>query len=144
MSTPVDRMLYSTLSQHAGGYAEKQLIKAGDLGTCAARVIKSRRKLLRLYHALFLSFLLIPVIVQFAAWMLSPDRPTMWHSFLTGGMLAMTQLPVIFSQHVSLARLETVVSIWLLRSTDDTHQGADNADVGHAELITGEARVGVR
>jgi len=49
--------------------------------------------------------------------------------------LAMTQLPMIFSLHVSLAKLETIVSIWLLSSTDDTDQGADNADVQLAELI---------
>lgn len=135
MSNPVDHMLISTLSQHAGGYAEKQQLKAGDLGTCAARVIRSRRKLLRLYHGLFLAFLLMPVIVQFAAWIFSPDRPTMWHSFVTGVLLAMTQLPMIFSLHVSLAKLETIVSIWLLSSTDDTDHKTDNADSQLAELI---------
>ena len=135
MSNPVDHMLISTLSQHAGGYAEKQLLTAGDLGTCAARVIRTRRKLLRLYHALFLAFLLVPVIVQFAAWILSPDRPTMWHSFVTGVLLAMTQLPMVLSLHVSLAKLETIVSVWLLSSTDDTDRETDNADIQLAELI---------
>ncbi|MEP3479113.1 MAG: hypothetical protein ABJZ55_07700 [Fuerstiella sp.] len=136
MSNLIDHMLISTLSQHAGSYPEKQLIKAGDLGTCAARVIKSRRRILRLCHALFLSSLLIPVIVQFSAWMFSPDRPTMWHPFEIGGLIAMTQLPMIFSLHMSLAKLETIVSIWLVCSTDDRHQGTDHADAGLAELIT--------
>lgn len=81
MSNAVDHMLLSALSQHAG-YAEKQLIKARDLGACAARVIKGRRKLLRLYHGLFLSFLLMPVIVQSAAWLFSPEQgdnfPFLW------------------------------------------------------------------
>lgn len=127
-------MLLSTLSQHAG-YAEKQLIKTGDLRACASRVIKSRRKLLRLYHGLFLASLSFPVILQFAAWRLSPDRPTMWPSFVTGCLIAMTQLPMLFLLHSSLAKVETIVSLWLLGNTDDTDPGTDNTGIQLAELI---------
>lgn len=134
MSQAVDHMLLSTLSQHAN-YAEKQLIKAGDLGACATRVIQSRRKLLRFYNWLFLAILLTPVMLGLAQMIFDPDTPVMWQPFQMSCLIAVMQLPTIISLQASLAKLETIVSLWLLSNTDDADQKADHADHQLVELI---------
>jgi len=137
MTTPAKHMLLTAISERAN-YKEKQLIKSGELGACAASIIKRLRKTVRLYHCLFIAFLAIPVIVQVVAWVFSPERPTMWPSFVYGGLLAMTQLPNIIIHHVLLSKLETIVAMWLYTYTDETDQPPSYSDAQLAELVASQ------
>ena len=134
MRSPVEQMLFSLLSQQAN-YAEKQLLKSGELGTCAAGLIKRRRRALRICYSLFFAFLVIPVAIQFAAWIFSPERVTDWRSFSQSGLLAMTQLPAIVLQQASLSKLETIVTLWLLSGDDTRSHSVGNADLELSELL---------
>jgi ACR3 family arsenite efflux pump ArsB len=100
-----------------------------------ASIIKRRRKTVRLYHCLFIGFLMIPVMIQLVAWVFSPDRPTMWYSLVQGGLLAMTQLPNIIMHHVSLSKFDTIVAMWLYTDTDETDQPPGHTDAQLAELV---------
>ena len=137
MTTPAKQMILAAISQHAN-YKEKQLVKSGELGACAARIIKRLRKTVRLSYCVFIAFLAIPTIVQVVAWVFSSEQPTMW-PFVQGGLLAMTQLPNIIINHVWLSKFETIVAMWLYTSTDETghppghHQGYP--DVQLAKLV---------
>lgn len=137
MNTPAKHMLLTMISQHAN-YQEKQLVKSDELGKCAASIIKRLRRALRLYRYLFIAFLIFPGMIQMVTWVLSPDRPTMWFSFVQGGLCAMSQLPGMVMQHVSLARFETIVAMWLYAQTDETDDARVHSDMELAELIASD------
>ena len=134
MSTPAKHMLLSAISQHAN-YKEKQLVKSGELGACAARIIKRLRNTVRLYHCLFVAFPVGLVITQVVAWVFSPDQPTMWSFLVWNGLLPMTQIPNLIIQHVSLSRFETIVAMWLYTNTDETDQPSSHVDAELAKLV---------
>ena len=66
MSTTAKHMLLSAISQH-GNYQEKQLAKSGELGACAADIIKRLRRNVSLYHWLIVAFPACLVIRQIVA-----------------------------------------------------------------------------
>ena len=127
-------MLLSAISQHAN-YKEKQLVKSGELGACAASIINRLRNTLRLYQCLFVAFPLGLVITRVVAWMFSPDQPTMWSSFVWYGLIPMTQIPNLIMQHISLSRFQTIVAMWLDTNSDETDQPPSHTDTELAKLV---------
>jgi hypothetical protein len=68
MKSHIDRLLIASLNPYAN-YAEKQMLKAGDLGQCAAQVVKRRRRTVSRFRLVFIALICMPTIVQaIAAW----------------------------------------------------------------------------
>ena len=134
MSTTAKNMLLSAISQH-GNYKEKQLAKSGELGACAAGIIKRLRKTVRLYHCLIIAFPLWLVIRQVVAWVFSPDQPMPWSIFAWNGLIPLTLIPSLIIKHVSLSKFETIVAMWLYTNSDETDQPPSHADTELAKLV---------
>lgn len=134
MSTTAKHMLLSAISQHAD-YKEKQLAKSGELGACAASIIRRLRKTVRLYHFLIVAFPVGLVIRQVVAWIFSPDQPTSWSFLAWNGLIPLTLIPSLIVQHVALSKFETIVAMWLYTNTDETDQPASPANTELAKLV---------
>ena len=131
VTTIAKRMLLTAISQHAN-YSEKQLAKSGELGACAAIIIRRLRRNVRLYNCLIVTFPLLLVIRQVAAWVFSPDQLTPWSFLAWNGLIPLTLTPSLITQHVSLSRFETIVAMWLYTNSDETDQPS-NTEL--AELV---------
>ena len=134
MSTTAKHMLLSAISQH-GNYQEKQLAKSGEVGACAASIIKRLRRNVRLYHCFIVAFPACLVIRQVVAWVFSPDQPTSWSFLAWNGLIPLTLLPSLITQHVSLSKFETIVAMWLYTNSDETDQAPSHADTELAKLV---------
>ncbi len=134
MNSRFERMFVAVLSRHAT-YAEKQLIKTGELGKCVASIIKRRRRSLLLFYGTFFLALMIPVADGLA------DRVFSNHSEISPNMIfmscvvAFTGLSNIISTQSSLSRLETLASIWMVSSAEDSSQTMTDADAELSRLI---------
>jgi hypothetical protein len=134
MSTTAKHMLLSAISQH-GNYQEKQLAKSGEVGACAASIIKRLRRNVRLYHCLIVAFPACLVIRQVVAWVFSPDQPTSWSFLAWNGLIPLTLLPSLITQHVSLSKFETIVAMWLYTNSDETDHRPSHTDTELAKLV---------
>ena len=135
MSTIAKRMLITAISQHANNYCEKQMVKSGELAACASIIIRRLRRNVRLYNFLIVAFPLGLFITQFAASIISPDRPTMWSFLVWNSLIPLTQIPTLIRLHVALSRFETIVAMWLYTNTDETDQPFNHSDTELAELV---------
>jgi hypothetical protein len=69
------------------------------------------------------------------AWVFSPDQPTSWSFLAWNGLIPLTLLPGLITQHVSLSKFETIVAMWLYTNSDETDQGPSHADTELAKLV---------
>jgi hypothetical protein len=112
MSATAQDMLLSAVSHH-GSYKEKQLARSGDLGACSAGIIKRLRKRLRLYYIFIAAFPIGFIVTPVVKWALSAHQQMEWSVSVFNALLPMTLMPNLITQHVSLARFETVFALWL-------------------------------
>jgi hypothetical protein len=112
MSTTAEEMLLSAISHH-GTYKEKQLARSGDLGACSAGIIKRLRKRLRLYYIFIAAFPVGFLVTQVIKWAVSANQQMEWSISVFNALLPMTLIPSLITQNVSLARFETVFTLWL-------------------------------
>ena len=118
MSIHIDDLLKATLAPLAS-FEEKQLIKDGDLGRCAAQVIRKQRRKLAWLRFSFGAFLCIPVMLMAFQQVFTP-RGNVPLPILLLCIIPLYQLPSLSDVRASLTRLEMVASIWLM---------ADNSNI---------------
>jgi hypothetical protein len=134
----MDRLLLASLSPHAT-YNEKQLLKAGQLGTCAAQVLKRRRKSAQVLGWIFLATLLVPIVIQLAALIFQPSDHSASLMFGQFAIIALLHIPTLIEFRSSQTRLETLIALWLLTDHDDSPKEADNEAATLAQLVFGNA-----
>ena len=135
MNSRFEKMFVAVLSQHAN-YAEKQLIRAGELGKCAASIIKRRRRTLWLLYGAFIGTLMIPPVFQTAGRIFSTPGGMSPNMVYGSCLVAFTHLSGIISTQISRSRLETLASIWMLSSDEDSCQTMTDADAELSELMS--------
>ena len=129
-NTLIDNLMRSTLFAHAN-YSEKQLLKAGETEKCAEQLIRRRRKSVRNFSGLFSVILVLPILAQAVAtfFMSSVQGPLL----LIGPfcLLALLQVPTLIELKMTLARLETLVAVWLMadRSDDESDTAPESSDL---------------
>ncbi len=128
MATQVENLLTATLSPNAD-YKTKKLIKAGELGEAATTVLKTRRKSLTRQTLFFFAMIIVPVLLNLIESILrigqgSPGRPDLGLEMFC--FLALMQVPAIIESKASLARLETVLAMWLLEDTESRNEADES------------------
>ncbi len=127
MSTTAEEMLLSGVSHH-GTYKEKQLARSGALGACSAGIIKRLRKRLRLYYIFIAAFPVGFLVTQVFKWAVSANQQMEWSVSVFNALLPMTLIPSLITRHVSLARFETVFTLWLHSDGAEEPQSEKNAE----------------
>lgn len=134
MSTTAQNLLLAAISHH-GSYKEKQLARSGDLRACAAGVTKRLRKRVRLYYFFMAAFPIGYLITQIVKWALSLNQQMEWSPLVFNALLPMTLIPSIMTQHVLLARFETVFALWLHTDGDVTEEPPSNKSKEFAAFV---------
>ncbi|MES2793079.1 MAG: hypothetical protein V4719_25935 [Planctomycetota bacterium] len=134
----MDRLLLASLSPQAT-YNEKQLLKAGQLGTCAAQVLKRRRKSAQVLLWVFMATLLIPVVIQLTALSFQQSDRTTGFMFIQFSFVALLQVPNLVELRSSQTRLETLIALWLLSDNDESPEEPENEAATLAQLVFGNA-----
>ncbi len=138
MKKQMDRLLLASLSPQAT-YNEKQLLKAGQLGTCAAQVLKRRRKSAQVLLWVFMATLLIPVVIQLTALSFQQSDRTTGFMFIQFSFVALLQVPNLVELRSSQTRLETLIALWLLSDNDESPEEPENEAATLAQLVFGNA-----
>ena len=92
-------------------------------------------EMLSLYHWLIVAFPACLVIRQIVAWGFLPDQPTSWSFLAWNGLIPLTLIPSLITQHVSLSKFETIVAMWLYTNSDETDQPPSHTDTELAKLV---------
>ena len=120
MSSQPQQLLVAMLTQQAD-FETHQLLKADRVGDAADRVIETRRKRIRLQQILFMAFTGLPLLAHSLALAFFPslylqDASVILASVLPFSFLALMQVPGMIESRVSLARLETLLTLWLVET----------------------------
>ena len=126
MKSQIDQLLHASLILDAT-YDEKQLLKAGDLGACAMKVLQRRRKSAQYLMWVYAFMLCIPMLAMFVGAMTSSSTLNS-NVMLCPLFASLWQLPNLIELRASQTRLETLIAMWLLsdheKSTSDTDEEA--------------------
>ena len=128
MSSAADRMLIATLSMYAN-FSEKRLLKNGELGECAANMVRRRRMFLRILWVVFFFSAYVPFGVQIVGKIFYSSASSPADAFiLTMGVLAsMGQLTILLEARVSLAKLEMMIAVWKLSKEETSDVDVETA-----------------
>ncbi|MEI8016801.1 MAG: hypothetical protein WCH39_01315 [Schlesneria sp.] len=119
MKSQIDRLLHASLIVDAT-YDEKLLLKTGDLGACAMKVLQRRRRSARYLAWVYFLMLCIPISAMFVGIITSSSTNNSNMMFFMVLFASLFQLPNLIELRASQTRLETLIAMWLLSDHEDS------------------------
>lgn len=122
MSSQIETLLRATLARDAD-YQSHQMIKNGDLGAAAVVVLKARRRSLKRQRILFAFLILMPLVMNIALTIYFAVQQDLAFFSTSPGLgmfaiLGLIQVPALIEKGASVARLEMLLTMWLIHDSE--------------------------